>query len=86
MSVLTCLTFYIWCTALSVLHSSPQSAYCLTKMQLWVFAFGVYKSAYWMTDLFVIYANNALMNQVITAFPDVSEKGEIYKEMLDSEF
>lgn len=51
MSVLTCLTFYVWCNALSVLHFFPNSAYFLTKMQLLVFIFGVYKPAYWMNDL-----------------------------------
>lgn len=63
MSVLTCLTFYIWCTALSVLHLSPHiELFFLTKMQLSVFGFGGYKAAYWMTDLLVIYANGALRN------------------------
>ena len=62
MSVLTCLTFYIWCTALSVLHPPPPSAFFLTKMQLLVFGFGGYKAAYRMTALFVIYANGALRN------------------------
>lgn len=61
MSVLTCLTFHIWCTALSVLHLSPPIVlFFLTKMQLSVFGFGDYKAAYLMTDLFVIYANGAL--------------------------
>lgn len=50
MSVLTCLTFYVWCTALSCIFS-PNSACFPTKMQLLVFIFGVYKSPYWMNDL-----------------------------------
>lgn len=63
MSVLTCLTFYIWCTALSVLHLPPhKELFFLTKMQFSGFGFGGYKAAYWMTDLLVIYANGALRN------------------------
>lgn len=67
MSVLTCLTFYIWCTALSVLHLPPLPPivlffFFLTKMQLSAFGSGGYKAAYRMTDLFVIYANGALRN------------------------
>lgn len=54
--------YMVYCFVCLTTPPAPNSAHFLTKMQLSVFAFGVYKSAYWMTDVFVIYANSALMN------------------------
>lgn len=46
-----------------VFHSHPlKGVHFLPEIQLLVFIFGVYESAYWMNEFIGIYVNNDLMS------------------------